>query len=81
MAPAARRETAPVFRHLVGTYRTISAFDERGLAELWIRIREGRFKGRHWVAIEPSLLRLPLPKRATSRASGRATGAGRRGAR
>lgn len=62
MAPAALREARPVFRHLVGTYRTISGFDRFGFAELWFQIRRGRHQGRHWVAIEPNLLRrVPRP--------------------
>jgi hypothetical protein len=62
MAPAALRESLPVFRHLVGTYRVISGFDQHGFAELWLQIRKGPNKGRHWVAIEPSLLRLPMKR-------------------
>jgi hypothetical protein len=57
MAPAGRRETLPVFRHLVGTYKRIAGFDRYGHAELWFRIRAGRNRGLHWVAIEPFLLR------------------------
>jgi hypothetical protein len=59
MAPRARREALSIFRRLVGSYRVISDFDEQGHAELWCRIRQGKEKGLHWVAIEPSLLRLP----------------------
>ncbi len=65
MAPAPRREAMAAFRHLVGTYRVISAFDEHGFAELWFVIRAGRYKGRHWVVIEPSLLRLPTRRGAS----------------
>jgi hypothetical protein len=57
MAPASRRESLPVFRRLVGTYRRIAGFDRYGNVELCFRIREGRHRGLHWVAIEPYLLR------------------------
>jgi hypothetical protein len=61
--PAGRRESLPVFRHLLGTYRTIAGFDAHGFAELFFAIRRGPRRGRHWVAIEPWLLRKRLPRR------------------
>jgi hypothetical protein len=60
MTRTALRETRPVFRHLVGTYRTIAGFDRFGFAELWFQIRSGPHRGRHWVAIEPGLLQSAL---------------------
>jgi hypothetical protein len=47
MSPAGRRETLPVFRHLVGTYKRIAGFDRYGHAELMFRIRGGRHRGLH----------------------------------
>jgi hypothetical protein len=69
MSPRARAESTPVFRHLVGTYRRISDFDDLGLAELWFRILRGPRQGLHWVAIEPALLRRPGSKPSTQRLS------------
>ncbi len=57
MASRPRAETARVFRHLVGTYRRVDSFDRRGFVGLFFRIRRGPLKGRHWVGIEPHLLR------------------------
>jgi hypothetical protein len=57
MSPEARSETQPVFKHLVGTYRRISEFDEYGHARLHFRISRGRHRGYHTVWIEPCLLR------------------------
>jgi hypothetical protein len=64
MSPRVRAESLRVFGHLVGTYRRIADFGERGLAELWFRIRQGPDQGLHWVAIEPYLLRRPDPNRS-----------------
>jgi hypothetical protein len=57
MSEASRRDCLPVFRHLVGTYRTINAFDELGFAELSFEIRRGAHRGMHWVTLEPYLLK------------------------
>ena len=57
MAKRPRAETGRAFRHLVGTYKRIDSFDDLGLAWLTFRIRNGPLKGRHWVGIEPHLLR------------------------
>lgn len=57
MRPRARAESAPVFAHLVGTVKRIAGFDELGNAELVFRIRSGKHRGLHAVAIEPFLLR------------------------
>jgi len=70
MAPAGRRETLPVFRHLVGTYKRIAGFDRYGYAELWFRIRAGRHRGLHWVGIEPFLLRRVAGGAAQDRGGG-----------
>lgn len=56
MAPASLAESRPVFEHLVGTYRRVHGFDQRGNAELVFRIRRGADRGLHWVWIEPWLL-------------------------
>jgi len=53
------RESLPVFRHMLGTYRRIRAFNEYGLAEIHLRILRGRPRGIHAVWLEPTLLRLP----------------------
>lgn len=60
MARRTEAESRPVFEHLVGTYRRIAGFDERGNAEFFFRIRDGKRRGFHWVAIEPFLLRKPV---------------------
>jgi hypothetical protein len=65
MAPASRAESRPVFEHLVGTYRRVYGFDERGNAELVFRIRRGANRGLHWVWIEPWLLRRVAERSAT----------------
>jgi len=57
MSAASRTDSEAVFRHLVGTYRRIRAFDRRGNAELFFRIRRGPHAGLHVVWIEPWLLR------------------------
>ena len=71
LSEATRRDCLPVFRHLVGTYRTINAFDELGFAELSFRIRSGAHRGMHWVTLEPFLLKRreerPAPKRRRGR--------------
>lgn len=57
MSESGLRESLPVFRHLVATYRRIQLFDEHGFARISFRIRRGPFAGCHDVAIEPFLLR------------------------
>ena len=62
-----RSQTHRVFRRLVGTYRRVTGFDERGNAELLFRIRTGRDRGTHIVGIEPYLLHLPRTKQPKSK--------------
>jgi hypothetical protein len=50
-------ESRPVFGRLVGSYRRICGFDRYGHAELEFRFRGGPEAGRHWVWLEPWLLR------------------------
>ncbi len=57
MTEASRRDCLPVFRHLVGTYRTIAGFDALGFAEIFLRISNGSKQGMHWVTLEPYLLK------------------------
>ena len=57
MAKRPRAETARVFQHLVGTSKRVDSFDHLGFARLTFRVRKGALKGRHWVGIEPHLLR------------------------
>ena len=56
------RETLPILRFLVGRYKRVVGFDERGLAELAFRIATGRNRGLHTVWIEPHLLRVRRPR-------------------
>jgi hypothetical protein len=62
MSPRGLAAARPVFARLVGTYRRIAAFDERGNAELVVRLRGGPHAGLHCVAIEPDLLALRRPR-------------------
>jgi hypothetical protein len=61
MGPGARRETEPVFLHLVGTYKRVAGFqdvsDTETLVELEFRMRRDGQWRRHIVWIEPALLR------------------------
>ncbi len=57
MSPECLAESLPVFRHLVGRYKRVIEFDEHGLAWLSFRILKGPHAGRHFVGIEPWLLR------------------------
>jgi hypothetical protein len=57
MAAAQRRESLPVFRHLVGTYRRVADLED-GFVGIWFRIRRGPNAGLHWVALEPWLVRI-----------------------
>jgi len=52
----AREETQAVFRHLLGQYKRITAF-EWGDARLDFRIARGKYRGYHAVWIEPWLLK------------------------
>lgn len=63
MSDEVRRDCLPVFEHLVGTYRTIAEFDDFGFAGFWFTIRQGEWRGRHFVAIEPELLKKRDEKR------------------
>ena len=60
----ARRETLPVFKHLVGKYKKIVGFNEYGLAELHFRIAKEPRGTSHSVWIEPHLLRRKNPRAA-----------------
>ena len=51
-----RAESEPVFRHIRGICQRVASFDCYGHAEIVFRIRKGRYKGMHSVAIEPYLL-------------------------
>jgi hypothetical protein len=65
MSARARAKSAPVFAHLVGTYKRIASFDRFGHAQLNFSIARGPSKGWHGVSIEPFLLH--LPRRMTER--------------
>jgi hypothetical protein len=56
MHESARRQSAPVFRHILGTCKRVNGFDPNGFADLFFRIRSGRHSGLHSVVIEPELL-------------------------
>jgi hypothetical protein len=58
MSRQVRAESLRVFRYLVGKYKRIAEFDQFGRAGLWLRIPSGRDAGRHFVVIEPELLRV-----------------------
>ena len=58
MSDDARRESAPVFEHIVGRYKKVSDITDLGLVELCFRIAAGPHAGRHTVWIEPYLLRV-----------------------
>lgn len=63
MSADCQAESAPVFRHLVGTYKQVREFDEFGHAWLSFKIRGGPHSGDHSVAIEPYLLRIRVARR------------------
>ncbi len=67
MTEASRHDCLPVFRHLVGTYRTIAGFDALGFAELYLRIRSGPKSGTHWVTLEPYLLKRKQERESSGR--------------
>jgi hypothetical protein len=58
MSPRMRSESLRVFKYLLGKYKRIAEFDQFGHAGLWFRIPGGRDAGRHFVVIEPKLLRV-----------------------
>jgi len=58
MSEETRRESAPVFEHLVGRYKRVSGVTDLGLIELSFRIAAGPHAGRHTVWIEPFLVRV-----------------------
>lgn len=55
-----RAEVLAVFRYLLGRYRKVVDFDDRGIGLVWLdcRIRNGPYAGLHTVWIEPWLLRV-----------------------
>jgi hypothetical protein len=63
MSADCQAESAPVFRHLAGTYKRVKEFDEFGHAWLSFTIRNGPHRGSHSVAIEPYLLRVRVARR------------------
>jgi hypothetical protein len=52
-----RRESEPVFRHIVGSYKKVVGFDDYGHVELEFKIRKGPNAGNHTVWVEPDLVR------------------------
>ncbi|HEX2386602.1 MAG TPA: hypothetical protein VHL99_08560, partial [Candidatus Binatia bacterium] len=58
MHPEGIRESGPVFQYLVGKYKRVNGFNRYGFVEIDFKIRTGRSRGSHLVAIEPFLLRL-----------------------
>lgn len=58
MAPAQRAESLPVFEYLVGKHQQVDGFNQVGMVELYFSIESGPARGRHFVAIEPYLLRV-----------------------
>lgn len=65
MAPESVKESLPVFEYLVGKYKRVEEFDDYGFAWLRFLIRDGPSRGRHFVAIEPFLLRVRRSKGVT----------------
>jgi hypothetical protein len=53
-----RRETLPVFEHVLGTCKRVQDFDRNGLAQLTFQIRKGRHTALHSIYVEPELLLL-----------------------
>ena len=56
MSKRSRREVEPVFRHIRGTCKCVCGFARYGFAEIFFKIRTGRYAGWHSVEIEPNLL-------------------------
>jgi hypothetical protein len=57
MSAAGLRESRPIFKHVLGTYRKIHGFDPYGFAEIFLKIRKGLHSGWHGIVIEPHLLK------------------------
>jgi hypothetical protein len=53
-----RRESRPVFEHILGRDKRVVAFNTLGWPELSFRIRTGPQAGLHTVWIEPELVRV-----------------------
>ena len=53
-----RRESLPVFRHLVGKYKRVAGFNDLNEVEIFFSIRKGRHRGLHFVWIEPYLVQI-----------------------
>lgn len=64
--PRQRREVQAVFRHLRGQRKKIHGFSGHGFAEIFFKVRKGRLAGWHGVEIEPNLLLLQRPRRASA---------------
>lgn len=64
MAASVRGYSLGVYRHLLGKYKVVKAFDETGEICLRFGIREGAYAGWHSVTIEPFLLRVRKSKRS-----------------
>lgn len=56
MRRTSRLEAEPVFRHIRGTCKRVHRFTRYGFAEIFFKIRNGRYAGWHSVEIEPDLL-------------------------
>jgi hypothetical protein len=54
--PRARQTVEAVFRHIKGQCKKVRGFSRYGFAEIFFKIRAGRFAGWHGVEIEPTLL-------------------------
>jgi hypothetical protein len=63
LPPGTRRESRPVFEHILGTYKRVLGFNELGWPELSFRIRHGPHAGLHTVWTEPELLRVRCARR------------------
>jgi hypothetical protein len=70
MLPSSRRETLPVFRHLVGKYKRVVGFNELNEVEISFGIKKGRYRGLHSVWIEPHLVQIKS-KRSVARSKRR----------
>ena len=67
MGARERRESLPVFEHIVGTYRRVAGFNRLGWAELVFRVRAGPNAGLHTVWLETQLLRVRSRGRKSAR--------------
>jgi len=68
MAPEGRKESLPVFRHLLGKYKKVVGFNELNEVEIFFRITRGRRRGMHFVWIEPHLVQIKTTRRPTRQA-------------